>query len=92
MMYDLELERVIERIRNNGYKTVMIQLPDGLKPHAKFIVDELRENTGVDVIIWMASCFGACDVPTGLQQLKVDLFVQWGHNRFNRVEGWSGSE
>ena len=87
-MYDLELSRVVERVKKHGYKNVMIQLPDGLKPRAKEIVDTIRNGTGAEVIVWMASCYGACDLPFGLDQLKVDLFIQWGHNRFNRVEGW----
>lgn len=91
-MYELELEKVVNRVKNNGYKTVMIQLPDGLKPRAKEIVDTIRNETGAEVIVWMASCYGACDLPFGLDQLKVDLFIQWGHNRFNRIEGWSGDE
>jgi 2-(3-amino-3-carboxypropyl)histidine synthase len=91
-MYELELDRVIERVKKNKHKTVMIQLPDGLKPRAGEIVDTIRDKTGAEVIIWMASCYGACDLPHGLEQLKVDLFIQWGHNRFNRVEGWSGKE
>jgi diphthamide biosynthesis enzyme Dph1/Dph2-like protein len=91
-MYELELNKVIDRVRQNNYKTVMIQLPDGLKPRAKEIVDTIRNETGAEVIVWMASCYGACDLPFGLDQLKVDLFIQWGHNRFNRIEGWSGDE
>jgi diphthamide biosynthesis enzyme Dph1/Dph2-like protein len=91
-MYELELNKVIDRVKQHSYKTVMIQLPDGLKPRAKEIVDTIRNETGAEVIVWMASCYGACDLPFGLDQLKVDLFIQWGHNRFNRIEGWSGDE
>jgi 2-(3-amino-3-carboxypropyl)histidine synthase len=87
-MYELEIERVVKRINEKGHKNVMIQLPDGLKPKAKIMVDAIREQTEAEVIIWMASCYGACDVPLGLDQLGIDLFIQWGHNRFNRVEGW----
>jgi 2-(3-amino-3-carboxypropyl)histidine synthase len=92
MMYDLELDKVVEKIKEKKYKTVMIQLPDGLKPKAGEIVDTIREKTGAEVLIWMASCFGACDAPYGIDKLGVDLFIQWGHNKFNRVEGWNGKE
>jgi diphthamide biosynthesis enzyme Dph1/Dph2-like protein len=91
-MYELELDKVISLIKERKHKIVMIQLPDGLKPRAGEIVDAIRSGTGAEVIIWMASCYGACDLPFGLDQLKVDLFIQWGHNRFNRIEGWSGEE
>ena len=91
-MYELKLEKVIKKIKDKKHKTVVIQLPDGLKPRAKEIVDSIRDKTGAEVVIWMASCYGACDLPFGLSQLKCDLFIQWGHNRFNRVEGWSAKE
>lgn len=87
-MYDLEINRIIETIKEKNHKTILIQLPDGLKPKSKDIVDTIREETGAEVIIWMASCYGSCDVPFGLDRLNVDLFIQWGHNQFNREEGW----
>ena len=88
VLYELELEKVIKRIKDKGHKMIMIQLPDGLKPQAKEIVDAIRKQTGADVIIWMGSCYGACDIPLGLQQFGVDFYIQWGHNMFRRIEGW----
>ena len=78
--YDLELNKVIERIRKDNAKMVCIQLPDGLKPRAKEIKDAIEKNTGADSIIWMGSCFGACDVPLQVERLGVDLLIQWGHS------------
>ncbi|MDO8661259.1 MAG: diphthamide synthesis protein [Candidatus Woesearchaeota archaeon] len=79
--FDLELNRVVEEIIKQGAKTVCIQLPDGLKPRAGEITDFLKEKTGVLVLIWLGSCFGACDVPP-VDKLGVDLLVQWGHSEF----------
>ncbi len=87
-MYNLELDELIERINKKNHKNILIQLPDGLKPKAKFIADEIRDKTKAEVIIWFGSCFGACDIPRGLNSFKFDLLVQWGHNKFVRVEGW----
>ena len=78
--YDLELEKVIERIKKDNAKMVCIQLPDGLKPRANEIQQAIEKNTGADSIIWMGSCFGACDVPLQVQRLGVDLLIQWGHS------------
>ncbi|MBI2660693.1 diphthamide synthesis protein [Candidatus Woesearchaeota archaeon] len=78
--YDLELSKVIERIKQEGSKLVCIQLPDGLKPRAKEIQQAIEDNTDAKTIIWMGSCFGACDVPVQVQRLGVDLLVQWGHS------------
>ena len=89
-LYELEMDRVIQRIQEKGHSMVMIQLPDGLKPHTATIVDAIREQTDAEVVVWLSSCYGACDLPFGLEQLNVDMFIQWGHNRFNRIEGWGG--
>ena len=77
-MYDLELDKVVEKIKKERAKTVCIQLADGLKPRASEIVDYIKNKVGVDVFVWFESCFGACDVP----ELDVDLLIQFGHNEF----------
>jgi len=86
MNYDLELNKVISRIKEKNHKRVLIQLADGLKPEAKAIVDEIKKETQAEVLIYSGTCFGACDLPLGLQQLNIDLVVQFGHNRF--VKEW----
>ncbi len=78
MQYDLELNRVIEKIKKNKAKTVCIQLPDGLKPKANEIAEFIEKNTKANVMIWLSSCYGSCDVP----RLNVDLLIQWGHSEF----------
>jgi len=82
MNYDLELERAIAIIRQRKPRLVCVQLPDGLKPMAKQIQDSLETETHTDVIIWAGSCFGACDIPGGLDKLGVDLLIQWGHSEW----------
>ena len=78
--YDLELEKVIERVRKDSAKMVCVQLPDGLKPRAKEIQQSIEKNTDSKVIIWMGSCYGACDVPLQVDRMGVDLLIQWGHS------------
>ena len=85
-MYNLELEKLIQEIKKRDSKQVLIQLPDGLKNKSNEIVDFIEENTNAKAFIWFGSCFGACDLPLGLDILKIDLIVQWGHNRFNKKE------
>lgn len=79
--YDLELDKVKQKIKQEKAKTVCVQLPDGLRPHAEKIVSELEE-TGAKVIIWLGSCWGACDLPLEVNRLGVDLLVQWGHHEW----------
>jgi 2-(3-amino-3-carboxypropyl)histidine synthase len=76
MEYNLELEKVIEQINRSKAKTVLIQLPDGLKPEGTKIVDLLNKKTKAKIFLWLNSCYGACDIPT----VKVDLVIQFGHN------------
>lgn len=76
-MYDFEFAKVIREIKKSKAKRVLIQLPDGLKPRAKEIVDRIEKET--DVFIWAGSCFGACDVP---DVKDVDLVVQFGHSKW----------
>lgn len=80
MQYNLELNKVIKEINKQKAKLVCIQLPDGLKPKAKEIQEKIERNTKADVLIWLGSCFGSCDVPD--LKGKVDLLIQWGHSKF----------
>ncbi|MEN7981847.1 MAG: diphthamide synthesis protein [Nanoarchaeota archaeon] len=80
--YDLELEKVISKIKKEKAKLVLLQFPDGLKQYATSVVDYLREKTNAEFLIWIGSCYGACDTPEGIEKLnpKVDLVIQFGHN------------
>ena len=78
--YDLELQKVIERVQKDNAKLVCVQLPDGLKPRAAEIQESIEKNTPAKVVIWMGSCYGACDVPLQVERLGVDLLIQWGHS------------
>ena len=73
-MFKLELERVIEEVKANDAKRVLVQLPDGLKPRANEVVDAIEE-LGVEVVILFGGCYGACDLPLGMESLKIDLVV-----------------
>jgi 2-(3-amino-3-carboxypropyl)histidine synthase len=84
MNYNLELEKAISQIKKTKANRVCIQLPDGLKPKAKEIQDKIRKefDNNIEILIWAGSCFGACDTPNGLEKLKVDLLIQWGHSEW----------
>jgi 2-(3-amino-3-carboxypropyl)histidine synthase len=79
-MYDLELEKAVEKIKKEKAKRVVIQLPDGIKNKGKLIVDHLRKETKAEIIIWSGSCFGSCDTPLEAKRLGTDLLIQWGHS------------
>jgi len=79
--YDLELDKVAEKIINEKARTVLIQLPDGLKPKVKEIKEFLKPkiDKNIKLLFWAGSCFGACDVPTNA---NVDLIIQFGHSEW----------
>ncbi len=90
--YNLELDHAATIITREKAKRVCIQLPDGLKPEAKRIVDELHEKTGAEIIIWAGSCYGACDLPLEVERLGVDLLIQWGHAQWVYAHGGGAVE
>ncbi|MEK6969599.1 MAG: diphthamide synthesis protein [Nanoarchaeota archaeon] len=88
-LYKLEVEKAIAKIKKVKAKTVCIQLPEGLKPQANKIVDQIQAETKAKVLIWLGSNYGACDLPLGLSRMGVDLLISWGHNPFHKQErGW----
>jgi 2-(3-amino-3-carboxypropyl)histidine synthase len=80
MKYDLELAKLATKIKQEKAKLVCLQFPDGLKPEATSVVKDLKEKVDCEFVIWSGSCWGACDTPLGLKDLKFDMLVQFGHS------------
>lgn len=81
--YELELDKIVKTIKKNKVKKVLLQFPDGIKPYATIIVDELEtrlKDKKIEFFIWLGSCYGGCDVPE--VEGKLDLIVQFGHTEF----------
>ncbi|MFH1591061.1 MAG: diphthamide synthesis protein [archaeon] len=79
LQYDLEIGRAVDEIKSTGAKKVLIQLPDGLKPAAEEIQAAIEKETDAEVLLWLGSCYGSCDVPVETKALGVDLLLAWGH-------------
>jgi len=87
--YDLELARIIKTIKKEKARKVLLQFPDGLKPYATVVVDELEKQLSkTTFFIWLGSCFGACDVPQ-VKEKDFDLIIQFGHSKNLRFLGCS---
>jgi len=80
--YNFELKKIVSEIKKKKAKVVLLQFPDGLKPYATKVVDFLEEKTNAIFLIWMGTCFGACDTPLLGKNLEkeIDLMIQFGHN------------
>lgn len=83
--YDLELDRIVRTIKKEKAKLVILQFPDGLKPYATVIAEEIEKKAKCTCLIWLGSCFGACDVPVQVENIKpkIDLIIQFGHSAWN---------
>jgi len=77
--YNIELERILKEIEKIKAKRVLLQFPDGMKPYAQGVVDELNKKVDCEFIIWLGSCFGACDTPR-VDEKDFDLLIQFGHS------------
>jgi len=76
MKIDFEkIEKYMAKLRP---KTVLLQLPEGLKRKAGAISDEVRRRFRCEVLISGDSCYGSCDIPSVSIDL-VDAIIQAGH-------------
>jgi len=82
-LYDLELDKIIKKIKIQKARRVLLQFPEGMKPYAQTIAGYLEKQTSAQFFIWLDSCFGGCDVPVEAGD-KVDLIVQFGHSMWKK--------
>ena len=82
-MYELEIDRIVKTIKKQKSKIVLLQFPEGLKPYSQAICDIIEKKAKCQCLIWMGTCFGACDVPMDVERLGVDLIVQFGHSNWS---------
>ena len=81
--YEFEIENIVKTIRKEKAKLVLLQFPDGLKPAATQIADEIEKKSGATCLIWLGSCFVACDLPNVDRIKEIDLLIQFGHMPWN---------
>lgn len=82
MQLNLDLEKAIYEINKSDAKRICIQLPDGLKPKANIIQEQIKQKTKAkEIFFWFGSCFGACDIPK-IDHLNFDLLITFGHSPF----------
>lgn len=80
--YELELDKIIQKIKEKKYKKILLQFPEGLKPYSTTISDKIEKQTKIKPIIWMGTCYGACDIPQEIKKLGIDFFIQFGHTKW----------
>lgn len=84
--FDFEEERIKQEINKLEAKRVLIQLPEGLKPHGPRIA-QVVEKTGALPIVSADPCYGACDLATSeAESLDVNLIIHYGHSKLLKYE------
>ena len=80
LFLNLQLEQLLEGIKKQKAKSVLVQLPDGLKPKALEIQALVKKvYPEVKLTFWAGSCYGACDLPN---VKGFDLAIQFGHSEW----------
>ncbi len=76
MGFEKELFAVLEK---HVPRRVLIQAPEGLKTMMQEIAKPIQRR-GIETIIWMEPCFGACDIPdSAAKAFGCDLIIHIGH-------------
>ncbi len=85
--FDVDLDGMAGVIRENDYKKVLIQLPEGLKRGAPHMIEKLEEATGISIILDGDPCFGACDHSAlKAKALGMDALLHLGHSDIQSME------
>jgi 2-(3-amino-3-carboxypropyl)histidine synthase len=74
---EYSFDDAIRWAKENGYGKVLIQIPDGLIPHAHEIAEQF-EKDGIKARIWMGGNFGACDT-VNPKIAGCDALIHVGH-------------
>lgn len=76
----LEEETIQREVTSRGFKRVLIQTPEGLRPYIKKLIERLRKS-GIAVLLSGNPCFGACNIALAeAEKLKVDAIIHIGHS------------
>ena len=57
--YSIDVEKAAKVVLKNGYKTVALQIPEGLKRNVWKIVEFLEKETQAKINVIADPCFGA---------------------------------
>ncbi|RLG88959.1 MAG: diphthamide biosynthesis enzyme Dph2 [Thermoprotei archaeon] len=79
--YDFELGSIINFLKSKNAKSILIQLPDGLKHYFPYISSELKKRVP-ELKIYLSGhpTYGPCTVDEeSAKELGVDIIIHFGH-------------
>lgn len=82
MDYELDIDKVKKEIKKKNPEKILIQLPEGLKPISKEIIDKLKENKNLEITLDGETVYGACCIPNEKERNQYDLIIHFGHTKF----------
>jgi 2-(3-amino-3-carboxypropyl)histidine synthase len=87
--YLIDIENATKTIKQQRYKTVAIQIPEGLKRNIFPLVEYLKKETDATILVSADACFGACDVVNyELKNMDVECVIHLGHTAISDVENF----
>ena len=82
-----QFSEVLTELKEEGYETVALQGPDGIKPQLIEYADRLEDN-GIEPVMIGASTFGACGIADEkASRMGAEALIHVGHTRFLHPEG-----
>ncbi|MHA1978119.1 MAG: diphthamide biosynthesis enzyme Dph2 [Candidatus Hodarchaeales archaeon] len=81
--YELKIDQIVQKIRENNYHSVLIQFPEGMLDKPLNRVKEILLKEKIKVYVAGDPSYGICDLAVVLaKKLKCELLVHFGHSEF----------
>ncbi len=85
--FNIDLDEMIGVIRENGYKKILVQVPEGLKRGAPYMIEKLEKATDASILLDGDPCFGACDNSSSkAADMGMDALIHLGHSDIPSME------
>ncbi|MDR0470643.1 MAG: diphthamide biosynthesis enzyme Dph2 [Nitrososphaerota archaeon] len=79
--FNFEVDKLKQKITQLGAKRVILQMPQGLKPHSAQFAQLVQSCNALPIVL-VDPCYGACDIAqTEAEGLDADLIVHFGHTQ-----------
>jgi 2-(3-amino-3-carboxypropyl)histidine synthase len=77
--FEIDVNEIASKLKKLGWKRIILEAPDGLKPYLKFVSEELQKR-GFEVYLSGSGCYGPCDVDyLAAVYARADGIVHVGH-------------
>jgi len=82
-MLKLDVSKAVKEIKKTKAKTVILQIPEGLKSRVLDLIELLEKKTKAKVVTIMDPLWGACDLAEEeIKAFDADLLIHLGHSKF----------